>query len=170
MILPDLLNYDLDIVFCGTAAGNKSAERKAYYAGKGNLFYPILFKIGLTPRQLKPEEYPELLNYNIGLTDLAKQTHGLDNDLKKQDFDIQNFIDKILKYNPLVVCFNGKEASKVYFGKKKTSEVQIGLQEKTIGQTKIFVAPSTSLQARGYWDENVWHQLQKLINDITVNK
>ena len=42
MILPDLLKDNLKIVFCGTAAGNKSAERKAYYAVAGNLFYPAL--------------------------------------------------------------------------------------------------------------------------------
>ena len=74
MILPDLLKENLKIVFCGTAAGNKSAERKAYYAGAGNLFYPTLASCDLTPRILKPQEFPELLNYQIGLTDLAKFT------------------------------------------------------------------------------------------------
>jgi len=40
MILPDLLASNLKIVFCGSAAGTKSAENKAYYAGPGNRFYP----------------------------------------------------------------------------------------------------------------------------------
>lgn len=48
-MLPDLLINDLKIVFCGTAVGNKSFLRRAYYAGSGNKFYKILYRIGLTP-------------------------------------------------------------------------------------------------------------------------
>src|ERR1700749_3616960 len=110
MLLPDLLQDELNIVFCGTAAGNKSAERKAYYAGRGNLFYTILASCGLTPHVLKPEEYPELLNFKIGLTDLAKFTSGMDKDLKKEDYDVRSFEEKILRYQPQFVCFNGKTA------------------------------------------------------------
>jgi len=86
MILLDLLRPGLNIVFCGTAAGNKSAERKAYYAGAGNLFYPTLAGCGLTPRLLRPNEYSELLNYNIGLTDLVKFHFGMDKDLKAEHY------------------------------------------------------------------------------------
>ena len=42
MILPDLLDYNLDIVFCGMAASKKSKKVKAYYAGPGNKFWKIL--------------------------------------------------------------------------------------------------------------------------------
>lgn len=165
MILPDLLKNNLNLVFCGTAAGNKSAERKAYYAGAGNLFYPTLASCGFTPRILKPEEYPELLNYGIGLTDLVKHHFGMDKDLKQEHFDTKSFEDKILKYQPKVVCFNGKEAAKVYFNLKYTKDVSYGLQNKVIGKTKLYVAPSTSLQAIAYWDENIWNALTTLINN-----
>lgn len=50
-VLPDVIDHDLSVVFCGTAAGNESARRRAYYAGPGNAFWPTLFKVGLTPRQ-----------------------------------------------------------------------------------------------------------------------
>jgi double-stranded uracil-DNA glycosylase len=163
MILPDLLTTGLDIVFCGTAAGNKSAERKAYYARAGNLFYPTLAACGLTPKVLKPNEFPELLNYNIGLTDLAKHHFGMDKDLKSEYFDTKSFEDKIVNYQPKLVCFNGKEAAKIYFNLKKTSEVMYGLQAKTIGSTKLYVAPSTSLQAIAYWDDTLWQKLTEII-------
>ena len=78
MILPDLLAPGLDIVFCGTAVGAESARRRAYYAGPGNAFWPTLAQVGLTPRRLKPEEYPLLLTFGIGLTDLAKHVSGND--------------------------------------------------------------------------------------------
>ncbi len=165
MILPDLLRPGLNIVFCGTAAGNKSAERKAYYAGAGNLFYPTLAGCGLTPRLLRPNEYSELLNYNIGLTDLVKFHFGMDKDLKAEHYDTKCFEDKILKYQPKIVCFNGKEAAKVYFALKNTRAVNYGLQQQTIGKTKLYVAPSTSLQAIAYWNDTIWDNLNTLIKE-----
>lgn len=164
MILPDLLTHNLKIVFCGTAAGNKSAERKAYYAGAGNLFYPTLASCGFTPRMLKPQEFPELLQYGIGLTDLVKHHFGMDKDLKEEHFDTQGFEEKILKYQPQFVCFNGKEAAKVYFNLKYTKQVSYGLQSRNIAHSKLYVAPSTSLQAIAYWDESIWQQLKHLTN------
>ena len=165
MILPDLLQYGLHFVFCGTAAGNKSAERNAYYAGAGNLFYPTLAGCGFTPKLLKPFEYHELLKYNIGLTDLAKFHFGMDKDLKAEHYDTKSFEDKILKYQPRVLCFNGKKAAKVYFGFRKTSEVNYGIQERMIGTTRLYVAPSTSLQAISYWNDTIWSNLNELINE-----
>ena len=164
MILPDLLKDNLKIVFCGTAAGNKSAERKAYYAGAGNLFYPTLASCGFTPRILKPEEFPNLLGYGIGLTDLVKHHFGMDKDLKQEHYDTKSFEQKILQYQPQLVCFNGKEAAKVYFNLKYTKQVSYGLQDKTIGNTKLYVAPSTSSAGRKHWDESIWQQLKNLIN------
>jgi TDG/mug DNA glycosylase family protein len=162
MILPDLLANKLDLVFCGTAAGNKSAERKSYYAVAGNLFYVTLASCGFTPRILKPQEFPELLNYGIGLTDLAKYHFGMDKDLKTEYFDTKSFENKILMFQPKVVCFNGKEAAKVYFNLKNTKEVNYGLQGQNIGNTILFVAPSTSLQAIAYWNETIWQELRNV--------
>ena len=53
-VLPDVLAPGLRAVFCGTAAGTKSAIAGAYYAGPGNKFWPTLHAIGLTPRRFAP--------------------------------------------------------------------------------------------------------------------
>lgn len=158
MILQDLLQPGLDIVFCGTAAGDVSAKRQAYYAGPGNQFYPILFSAGLTPRQLQPQEYEQLLAFNIGLTDLAKLTSGNDNVLSKRDYDVSNFAKKIFKYQPKVVCFNGKKAAAEFMG-MQTKNISYGLMAGTIGESRLYCAPSTSGSARKYWDEEVWFKL-----------
>jgi G:T/U-mismatch repair DNA glycosylase len=50
-ILIDLIRTDLKLVICGTAAGNASAERAAYYAGRGNRFWKIMYEIGITGEQ-----------------------------------------------------------------------------------------------------------------------
>lgn len=163
MKLPDLLAENLDIVFCGTAAGDKSAQLKAYYAGPGNQFYSILNIVGLTPIKLLPNQFPDLLNYKIGLTDIAKYAQGVDSRLKSTDFDVEGFKEKINKYQPKYCCFNGKEAAKEFYGLKKTANIKYGIQKETINNTKLFVAPSTSGSARGYWDENVWKELFELL-------
>jgi TDG/mug DNA glycosylase family protein len=163
MKLPDLLNNNLDIVFCGTAAGDRSAEQKAYYAGAGNQFYSILNSVGFTPIKLQPNQFPDLLHYKIGLTDIAKFAQGADAKLKSTDFDVEGFKLKIIKYQPKYLCFNGKEAAKVFYRLKRTATITFGLQTETIINTKLFVAPSTSGGARKYWDENVWKELIELL-------
>jgi G:T/U-mismatch repair DNA glycosylase len=35
-VLPDIRAPGLDVVFCGTAPGERSAERGHYFAGRGN--------------------------------------------------------------------------------------------------------------------------------------
>ena len=161
MILPDVLYSDLDIVFCGTAVGDRSALRQAYYAGPGNQFYSTLHACGFTSRRLQPEEYTELPKFSIGLTDLAKFTHGMDHMLKQGDFDIAGLREKILRFQPKVVCFNGKRAAAIYLQLSGTGKVNYGWHPQTIGRSKLFVAPSTSGAARGAWDINVWHDLKK---------
>ena len=74
--LPDLLAPNLKLVICGSAAGQKSADVGHYYAGPGNALWRTLFEIGLTPRELKPEEWQQLLEFGIGLTDLVKDQAG----------------------------------------------------------------------------------------------
>src|SRR3546814_6083057 len=58
-VLPDVLAPGLRLVFCGSAAGRKSAELGAYYAGPGNKFWPTLYEIGLTPRHFRPQRSAE---------------------------------------------------------------------------------------------------------------
>ena len=79
MILPDLLDYNLNIIFCGMAASKKSKQVKAYYTGPGNKFWKTLCNIGLTLKELKPKEFKQLITYKIGLTDICKTDFGNNN-------------------------------------------------------------------------------------------
>ncbi len=163
MVLQDLLKPNLNVVFCGTAAGQVSAKRQAYYAVPGNQFYPTLYKARFTNRLLKPYEYHLLLNYNIGLTDLVKFSSGNDDALNKHDYDVKSFLKKIFTYQPKVVCFNGKKAAAEFMG-AKTNRINYGLMAGTIGETKLYCAPSTSGSARRFWDETYWERLKDLLN------
>ena len=105
-VLPDVFAENLDIVFCGTAVSNVSAQRGAYYAGPGNAFWPTLFAIGLTPRQLQPEEYCEVLSYRLGLTDLVKAVAGVDSQLSDGHFDQGRLRETILQIPARKCCFH----------------------------------------------------------------
>jgi TDG/mug DNA glycosylase family protein len=154
-VLPDVLDPNLRIVFCGVAVGDASARRGAYYAGPGNRFWSVLFEVGLTPVLLRPEQFATLPCYGLGLTDLAKQTSGNDARIAESDFDQDLLRAKIMTCAPAILAFNGKKAAEVFLGRC----VIYGLQPETIEETQLFVLPSTSGSARGYWDITHWHRL-----------
>lgn len=164
-ILPDLLDVDLQLVFCGTAASSASAKAKAYYAGPGNRFWPTLFHIGLTPYSLAPEEFRQLLDYKIGLTDIAKYTSGQDHQLQALDFDTESLQRKIEDFSPAILAFSSKKAAKVFF---QCKSIDYGLQSGTIHNTKVFVLPSPSGAARGFWNIQYWYDLAALVKGLTA--
>lgn len=157
-ILPDILIADLAIVFCGSAAGTASARRRAYYAGPGNAFWPTLHVIGLTPHPLRPEEYRSVIQFGIGLTDLAKTVSGADAVLRKEHFDREGLRRKILRYQPKLLAFTSKRAAQEFL----QHHVVYGRQQERLGNTALFVLPSPSGAARGYWDIAPWHALAQL--------
>jgi TDG/mug DNA glycosylase family protein len=161
-ILPDVLRPGLKLVFCGTAAGKRSAAERAYYAHPGNLFWRALFDAGLTPRQLAPSEFPQLPDYGIGLTDLAKRHSGNDDELPRDAFDVPALIAKIERHQPRLLAFTSKNAARAVLG----SAVHYGLQTEVIGSTQLFVLPSPSGQARGHWDLVPWETLSDCINKL----
>lgn len=158
-ILPDLLRPGLDLVFCGTAAGRRSAEQAAYYAHPGNLFWRALHAVALTPRQFAPAEFPQLPALGIGLTDLAKHHIGNDDELPRDAFDAAGLRERIERHAPRVLAFTSKAAARAALGRV----ANYGLQEERYGPTQLFVLPSPSGQARGHWDLAPWHALAALV-------
>lgn len=164
-MLPDVLDSKLKVVFCGTAAGNRSASLQQYYVGQGNKFWNTLFQIGLTAKQLNPSEFNTLLSFGIGLTDLVKGKSGMDSILISSDFGSDILVKKIYKYSPDFLCFNGKRAGKEFL---MSEYVDYGIQKKNVGKTKLFIAPSTSSAANKWWDINIWQELANLCNNDSV--
>lgn len=161
-VLPDLLRPGLALVFCGTAAGKRSAAERAYYAHPGNLFWPALFEAGLTPRRLTPAEFPLLQEYGIGLTDLAKRHSGNDSELPRDAFDVPALVAKIERFHPHLLAFTSKHAARAAIG----HAAGYGLQDETIGTTRVFVLPSPSGQARGHWTVAPWLALGQLYRAV----
>jgi TDG/mug DNA glycosylase family protein len=154
--LPDVLLPGLRVVFCGSAAGARSAQVGAYYAGPGNKFWRVLHAAGLTPRLLDPQEFRLLPQFGIGLTDIAKTYAGADIGLRRADFDADGLRRKIDLFAPRAFAFNGKRAASAFYGAAGTA---YGQQPDRIGATTIFVLPSTSGAAAGFWDARHWYEL-----------
>lgn len=150
-MLPDLLRPGLRVVFCGSAAGAASAARRAYYAGPGNRFWAMLEATGLTPRRLDPWEYPALLEFGIGLTDLCKTASGADAALPRGAYDPAGLAGRLRLCQPKLIAFNGR-----------TPAARFRAAQSGAGLPPIHVLPSTSGAARRWWDPAPWHALAAL--------
>jgi double-stranded uracil-DNA glycosylase len=153
-ILPDVLQAKLRLVICGSAAGTRSAQERCYYAHPGNRFWPTLHEAGLTPRRLRPDEYPLVLEFGIGLTDVCKHEFGADSELSKSAYDAEAVRAKIRRFKPGVLAFNGLSPARAVLGRR----ARYGRQEERIDETTVFVLPSTSGLACKHWDGRLWYE------------
>lgn len=153
MLIEDVLGRGLRVVFCGTALGRTSHKRKAYYAHGGNKFWSTLFDVGLTDRQVRPEEYKDVLQYRIGLTDLCKSEFGNDDELSQNALDSTALRAKIEEHEPSILAFTSQTAGRAFCGKY----AKFGWQEHSINGTRVYVLPSTSVRARRTWETTKIH-------------
>ncbi|MCP1197973.1 mismatch-specific DNA-glycosylase [Notoacmeibacter sp. MSK16QG-6] len=162
-IIEDVLAPGLALVFCGTALGRISAERRAYYANPGNYFWRTLHDVGLTPERIEPANYANVLRYGIGLTDLCKTHFGQDAELPASGFDTAGLAAKIDLFQPAHLAFTSKTAASIFLD-RPTGQFQCGPLGKSIGKTEIWALPSPSGQARRYWDTAPWQALADAVS------
>jgi double-stranded uracil-DNA glycosylase len=140
--VPDVLAPGLGVVFCGINPGRVSAAAAAHFANPRNDFWRLLHDAGFTPRLYAPEEQFALPAVGIGLTNAAYRTTRGSGDLRRADFEgsrarLQRLAAEL---HPGVIAFVGKEAYRGAFGERAAH----GLQERRLGETRLFVLPSTS--------------------------
>ena len=134
-----------------------AARVGAPYAGPGNRFWSVLHETGLTPRELRPDEFRGLQRFGIGLTDVAKFASGSDSSLARADFDAASVVAKVERYAPRILAFVGKRAAHEVLGRP----VGYGPQDVRVGVSDVWVVPSTSGAARGSWDVGPWRALAR---------
>lgn len=146
------------VVFCGINPGRVSAAARAPFANPRNDFWRLLHATGFTPRLLEPEEFRELPAFGIGLTNAARRTTRGSSDLRAADFAgarerLEAIADELA---PRVIAFVGKAAYQGVFRERPDH----GPQERRLGDTSLFVLPSTSpANAAVAWDERLrWFQ------------
>ena len=152
--VPDVLAPDLRIVFVGINPGRVSAAARAHFANPRNDFWRLLHAAQLTSRLYAPNEQFSLLEERIGVTNAAYRTTPGSSDLRRADFTgSAERLERIAReLRPRWLAFVGKEAYRGAFGKRP----ELGLQPRTLGDTKLFVLPSTSpANAAVPWDERL---------------
>jgi double-stranded uracil-DNA glycosylase len=140
--VPDALGPGMRVVFCGINPGHRSAAAGASFANPRNDFWRLLHAAGFTPRELLPEESQELLEYGVGLTNAARRTTRGSGDLRRADFaGAAERLEEIARaYAPRSIGFVGKTAYTGVFGER----CDHGKQQRRLGETELFVLPSTS--------------------------
>jgi double-stranded uracil-DNA glycosylase len=156
--VPDVLAPRLRIVFCGINPGRVSAAAGAHFANPRNDFWRLLHAVQLTTRLYDPSEQFELLTEGLGVTNAAYRTTPGSGDLRRGDFaGAAERLEQIAReLEPQWLAFVGKEAYRGAFGERP----ELGLQERTLGKTQLFVLPSTSPAnaAVPYWQRLQWFQ------------
>jgi double-stranded uracil-DNA glycosylase len=139
----DVVKPNLQILFCGINPGLYTGATGHHFARPGNRFWPTLFAAGITPKLFKPSEQEELLNLGYGITNFVQRTTATAAELSKEEFREGQIIlsEKVKKYKPKVLAILGVGAFQVGFNQPKA---KIGLQEMTIGGTKIWILPNPS--------------------------
>jgi len=140
--IPDVLAPALRIVFCGINPGFVSAEAGAHFANPRNDFWRLLASTFLTSRLYEPHEQFEVLTEGIGLTNAAARTTAGSGDLRRADFaGATERLEMIAhELRPGWIAFVGKEAYRGTFNERP----ELGAQERRLGETRLFVLPSTS--------------------------
>jgi double-stranded uracil-DNA glycosylase len=140
--VPDVLAPGLEAVFCGINPGRVSAAAGAHFANPRNDFWRLLHDAGFTPRQLDPSEQHSLREHGYGLTNAAHRTTRGSGDLRRNDFagSAERLAGIAGELQPRAIAFVGKEAYRGAFRER----AELGLQERRLADTLLFVLPSTS--------------------------
>jgi len=155
--VPDVLpspGRALLCVFCGINPGRVSAAAAAHFANPRNDFWRLLDAAGFTPRLLAPEEQFELLQLGYGLTNAAFRTTKGSGDLRRRDFTgSAERLEAIARdLRPGWIAFVGKEAYRGVLDER----TELGVQERRLAETRLFVLPSTSpANAAVPWEERL---------------
>ena len=146
--LPDYLVHGLDIVFVGLNPSVISVAEGHYFANPRNRFWSAFNRSGLVNRNLTPQDDSSLLGDGIGLTDVVKRPTSQGSGLKTADYRKWAPVlkSKLLEFEPKIACFHGLMAYKAYLlhGEGAREKPGLGLQTRTIGSSKVFVAPNPS--------------------------
>jgi TDG/mug DNA glycosylase family protein len=140
--VPDVLVPDLRVVFCGINPGRWSDRAAAHFANPRNDFWRLLHDAKLTPRLYAPEEQHDLPALGLGLTNAAYRTTPGSGDLRRADFagSAERLEAMARKLRPRWLAFVGKEGYRGAFNERP----ELGVQERKLGDTRLFVLPSTS--------------------------
>ncbi len=141
--VPDLIDHDLKVLFCGINPGLYSGATGLHFARPGNRFWKVLHLAGFTERQLDPSEEHELLAGGYGITCFVERTTARADELTRDEIIAggERLKAKIERYKPQVLAVLGIGAYRSAFDKPKS---QVGPQDENIGGARVWLLPNPS--------------------------
>ncbi|CAF1016458.1 unnamed protein product [Brachionus calyciflorus] len=139
--LPDVIDYNLDIVFINL--------NQHHYSGQGNQFFRILHESELTSKLIKPSETHRLLEYGLGLVNMVEkpaEKKCLEMSAEEQKKAQEILRHKILSYRPKIVAYNSRPAYEAFVGLNNSHDFCHGKIPSNFDNSDIyqFSFPSTS--------------------------
>ena len=142
--VPDILAAGLRCVFCGINPGRRSSAAGCHFANPRNDFWRLLADAGLTPRLARSERAvgparARLRPHECRLPD----DEGRAATCGAGDFagSAERLERLAVELEPGTIAFVGKSSYQGAFG---VPRIELGLQERRLGATTLFVLPSTS--------------------------
>jgi TDG/mug DNA glycosylase family protein len=141
--VPDVIARGLDVLFCGINPGLYTAAVGHHFGRPGNRFWPVLHRAGFTPRLFAPSEQRELLALGYGITNIVARATTAADELTSEELleGARILTRKVKRYAPRYLAVVGIGAYRTAFARPRA---KLGLQEETIGATKIWVLPNPS--------------------------
>lgn len=141
--VPDVIAPGLKVLFCGFNPGLYSGATGHHFSRPGNRFWPTLQRSGFTPRQLAPAEERELLDFELGITNIVERSTARASELDDAELRAggARLIRKLRRFKPRVLAVLGVTAFRVAFGDPKA---KVGPQTDTLAGTEVWVLPNPS--------------------------
>jgi TDG/mug DNA glycosylase family protein len=139
----DVIAPKLDVLFCGINPGLYSAATGFHFARPGNRFWPALASSGLTPTELAPGQWRELLASGIGITNLVARATASADQLRDDELRAgrTRLEAKVRRYRPRAVAIVGVGAYRTAFGRPLAVP---GRQPEWLEGAVLWVLPNTS--------------------------
>ncbi len=140
--LPDYLRRGMKLVIVGCNPGEQSVRVGHYFAGRGNVFWTLLFESDVIAEHLTHNDDRRAIEFGIGLTNLVSRPTRTEEELTREEFAEGRILlsQKLEQYAPRIVAFSGKTA----YEKFSQRTCSFGLQPETIYGARVFVLPSTT--------------------------
>ncbi|MFH9943406.1 G/U mismatch-specific DNA glycosylase [Streptomyces murinus] len=142
-LVPDVVAGGLRVLFCGINPGLMTAATGHHFARPGNRFWPVLHLSGFTPRRLEPAEQGDLLSYGLGITNVVARATARADELTTEEYTEGGRLltEKVRHLAPRWLAVVGVTAYRAAFADRTA---RIGPQQRTIGDTRIWVLPNPS--------------------------
>lgn len=141
--VPDVIAQDLDVLFCGINPGLYSGAVGHHFARPGNRLWKALHASGFTDRLLGPFEEKRLLDCGLGITNFVNRATATmagvrGEELRQGAVALER---KVKRYRPRFLAILGLTSYRTAFARRSAV---VGLQNHTIGDTKVWLLPNPS--------------------------